>query len=94
MEILWGYGIGPNMARLLAHQWDNQQIVPKAGRFLGKTFGTGRGVTQGNPASPMIFHIMVDAVARAVLAEVCGPQEAQHGLVWMEGGRNIFFLRG
>ena len=45
MEILRGYGIGLNMARLLSHHWDNQHIVPKTGRFLGKAFSTEKGVT-------------------------------------------------
>ena len=83
--------MGPDMARLLAHYWDRQQIVPKSGRFLGKAFGTDRGVTQGKLASPMIFNIMVDAVVREVLEEVCGLQEAQHGMGWAEREWNLVF---
>ena len=49
----------------------------------------GRGVTQGYPASPMIFNIVVDAVSRAVLEVVCGPQEARHGMGWAAGERNL-----
>ena len=45
-------------------------VVPKAGRFYGRTFRTERGVTQGDPVSPTIFNILVDAVVRAVLMEV------------------------
>ena len=40
----------------------------------------GRGVTQGDPTSPMIFNIVVDAVVRATLEVVCGPQDAWHGM--------------
>ena len=83
--------MGPSMAHLLTHHWDNQQIAPKAGRFLGKLFGTGIGITQGDPTSPMIFNIMVDAVARAVLSEVYGPPELQHSLGWSAGERNLVF---
>ena len=54
-------------------------------------FVTGRGVSQGKPASPMIFNIMVDVVVRAVLMLVCGPQEAQHRMVWAEGDQNMVF---
>ena len=72
--------MGPNMSCLLVYHWGNQQIIPNAGRLIWKAFGIGKGVTQGEPASPIIFNIFVDAVARAVLAEVCGPREAQHGL--------------
>ena len=91
MEILWEYGMGPNMACLLLYYWDNQQIVPKAGMFLGKSFGTGRGVMQGNPVYPIIFNILVDATVREILLEVCGPQEAEHGLVWAARERDLFF---
>ena len=91
MEIIWGYIMGPDMVRLLAHHWGNQHFVPKAGRFLGEASGTGIVCTQGDPASPMIFNIMVDAFLRAALAEVCEPQEAQYGLVWTSGERNLMF---
>ena len=40
---------------------------------------------QGDPVSPMIFNIVVDAVVRVVLEEVCSLQEAQHGMVWSLG---------
>ena len=73
MEILRGYKMGQNMAHLISHHWDNQQFVPRARFFLGKDFVTGRGVTQVDPASPMIFNIVVGALVREVLVEVCGP---------------------
>ena len=83
--------MGPNLVRLLKNYWDQHRIVPKSGKFLGKAFRTGRGVTQGNPAYPMIFNIMVDAVVRAVLDVVYGPHEVQHGLGWAAGERNLVF---
>ena len=64
--------MGQIMARLIAHHWDNLMFIPKVDRSLGTPFGTGRGVTQGDPASPMIFNIVVEAVARAELEVVCG----------------------
>ena len=64
------------MARLIAHHWDNLIFVPKAKMFIGTLFVTGRGFTQGDPAYPMIFNIVVDAVVRETLEVVCGPQEA------------------
>ena len=67
LDILRGYGLGTNLARLLNHYWERQRIVPKAGKFMGKEFGTGKGVTQVYPASPMIFNIVVDEVMRVVL---------------------------
>ena len=68
--------MGPKMEHLIDHHWDNQRFVPRAGRFLGMDFGTGRGVAQDNSISPKIFNIVVYAVVRAVLEVVCGPYEA------------------
>ena len=48
-----------------------------------------RGFMQGDPASPMIFNIVVDTVMRATLEVVCGPQEARHGMGWAAGKRNL-----
>ena len=50
------------------------------GSSWGKVFGTGEGVTQGEPASPMTLNIVVDAVVRAVLEKGYGPQEACYGM--------------
>ena len=80
LEVLRGYGMKPNLAQLLKSYWDRQSIVPKTGNFLGKEFRTGRGLNQGEPASPMIFNIVVDAVVRSDLDVLCVTQEAQHGL--------------
>ena len=63
----------------------------KGKKVLGKKFVKRIGITQGKSASPMIFNIVVDAVVRAVLVEVCGPQEAQHGMVWDTGEPNLVF---
>ena len=46
-------------------------------------------MTQGDPISPTIFNIMVDAVVRAVLLELIGPQEAHHRLSWEAKEHNI-----
>ena len=62
--------MGPNLSRLLDDYWKRQRIFPKVGKCLGTVFEIGRGVTQGNPVSPMVFRIMVDAVVRALLEEV------------------------
>ena len=39
----------------------------------------------------MIFNIVVDAVVRAVLEVVCGPQEAQDNMGWAAGERKLVF---
>ena len=91
IDILRGYDLGLDLHRLLQWYWDEQVVVPKAGKLFGRTFGTEIGVTQGDPVSPTIFNIVVEAVVRAVLLEVCGTQEAHHGFVWLEGEHNIVF---
>ena len=48
-------------------------------------------MTQGDPAPPMIFNIVVDAVVRAVLDEVCSLQEAHNGMGWAVGEKNLIF---
>ena len=53
------------------------------------SFGTGRGVTQGDPNCPMIFNILVDVVVQAVLEVVCSPQEAKYGMGWAAGEMNL-----
>ena len=65
-----GYGLGPNLDRLLEKYWQRKRIVPKVGKYLRTYFGTGRGLTQGDLASPMILNVVVDAVVWAVLEEV------------------------
>ena len=53
MEILEGYGLGPNFRCLLAHFWDEAEIVCQVGGYYDKEpFKAGRGVAQGGPMSP------------------------------------------
>ena len=79
MGILRGYEFGFNMQRLLQWYWYKHKVVPKYRKFFGIPFRTERGMTQGDPYRPTIFYIVVDAVVRAVLLEVCGTQEEHHG---------------
>ena len=83
--------MGPNLAQILGNHWNRQRKVPKVGKCLGTAFGTVIGVNQGKPVSPMIFNIMVDAVVQAVLEEACSPQEANNGMGWVVGDRNLIF---
>ena len=39
-------------------------MVSRAGGYYSTEFKGGRGVTQGNPLSPTIFNVVVDAVVR------------------------------
>ena len=62
MDILVGYGVGPNMLRLIKHFWDTALLVCRAVGYYGGPFQDFCGVTQGGPLSPRIFNMMVDAV--------------------------------
>ena len=39
-------------------------MVARAGGYYGASFKGARGVTQGDPISPTIFNVVVDAVVR------------------------------
>ena len=60
--------MGPNLLALLSHFWNNLFTVPRQGGFYGRPIRVERGVTQGDPLSPIIFNIVVDAVVRAMRA--------------------------
>ena len=49
MDILKGYRLVLNMARLLRNYREKQKIFLKEGKFTGRPFVTGRGFTQGDP---------------------------------------------
>ena len=70
LEILEGYGVGPNILGILKFYWDNQCCVAKTGNYHGENFIPHRGATQGGIVSPTLFNVLVDAVVRKWLADV------------------------
>ena len=64
LETLEGYGVCPNARILLTNYWCRLTMVARAGGYYGTAFGGERGVTQGDPLSPTIFNVVVDAVVR------------------------------
>ena len=62
LEILEGYGVGPRVRRLLRAYWGKSTMVARSGGYYRTGFKGVRGVTQGNPLSPTIFNVVVDAV--------------------------------
>ena len=64
LEILEGYGVGPNARRLLTNYWLRLTMVARAGGYYRMAFGGEIGVTQGDPLSPTIFNVVVDAVVQ------------------------------
>ena len=63
-EILEGFGVGPSARRLLTTYWRRLTMVARAGGYYGETFKGARGVTQGDPLTPTIFNVVVDAVVQ------------------------------
>ena len=64
LGILEGYGVGPGAMRLLQNYWRRLTMAARSGGYYGKAFKGARGVTQGDPLSPKIFNMVVDAVVR------------------------------
>ena len=64
LDILEGYDVGPSARRLLKTYWHRLTMVARAGGYYGEVFKGARGVTQGDPLSPTIFNVVVDAVVR------------------------------
>ena len=62
LKILEGYGVGQRVRRLLRAYWSKSTMVARAGGYYGTGFKGERGVTQGDPLSPTIFNVVVDAV--------------------------------
>ena len=56
--------MGERVRRLLTVYWKRTTMVARAGSYYWKGFKGGRGVMQGDPLSPTIFNVVVDAVVR------------------------------
>ena len=59
-------------------------MAARAGRYYGAAFKGARGVTQGDPLSPTIFNVVVDAVVRHWVA-VMGEGAEERGERGQEG---------
>ena len=55
------------MRKLLREYWETTTMVARAGSYYEEGFKGGKGVTQGDPLSPTIFNVVVDAVVRHCL---------------------------
>ena len=64
LEILEGYGVGPQSRKLLQTYWRRLTMVDRAGGCYRTAFKGKHGVTQGDPISPTIFNVVVDTVVR------------------------------
>ena len=70
VEILLVYGLRNNIQRLVERFWEGNLVVARNRGCYSRPLNTDREVTQGDPFSPDIFKIVVDAVVRATLMEV------------------------
>ena len=62
--LLDGYGVGPNTLQYIKSVWEKLIFVPKQAGCYSDSFEVDCGVTQGDPDSPIIFNVIVDAVLR------------------------------
>ena len=62
LDILEGYRVVLRARRLLRAYWRKSTMVARAGGYFGTRFNGEWGVTQGDPLSPTIFKVVVDAV--------------------------------
>ena len=74
MKILVGYGMGPQVERLLHTYWGQITMVAQVGCYYGTHFKVYMGVIQGNPLYPTIFNMVVDTVIRHWVALVEGKE--------------------
>ena len=86
LGILEGYGIGPGARRLLRNYWRRLTMAARSGGYYGAAFNGERGVTQGDPLSPTIFNVVVDAVVRHWLEGLQAEKDEKDA----EGGEGHF----
>ena len=77
LDILGGYGVGPQARQLLRIYWSRMKMVERAGGYYGAAFMGYRGMTQGNPLSPIIFNVVVYEVVRHRVSVMVDSAEEQ-----------------
>ena len=72
LYILEGCGVGPRACRILRIYWYRMIMVYCAEGYYREVVKVFRGVTQGEPLSPKIFNVVVDAVVHHWVSLVDG----------------------
>jgi hypothetical protein len=80
LEILAGYGVGPNLLPLQKQFWSDAKIVCCSGGNFGEPHNAGQGITQGGPLSALMFNVCINAVVREWLWQVLRDDATQKGL--------------
>ncbi len=80
--MLWGYGVGLNVLRLIKKFWDTAVLVFCTDGNYCRPFKAYPGVTQGGPLFPKLFNILVDAVMREAIQQLDGEWDEVPGLRW------------
>ena len=62
LDILEGYGVGPQDRHIRCKNWKRIRMVDRTGGYYRAAFKFFRGVTHGDPLHPTIFNMVVDAV--------------------------------
>jgi hypothetical protein len=86
LDIMQGYRVGPNLIRILRNFWESQKTVIRQCGYHSGAFPVGRGVTQGEIPSPIIFNMIVDTIVRYWVSEVLEDEDAaiDGGAGWLE----------
>ena len=81
LEILEGYGAGPQSRRLLQTYWSHLTMVARAGGYYRTALQVLHRVRQGDPLSPTIFNVVADALLRHwVTGDIARAEErGEHG---------------
>jgi hypothetical protein len=64
LDLLAGYGFGPNIIRFLRQNWSNAKIVLRQMGYFGPPISSDRGIWQGDIMSPLFLNIIVDSIFR------------------------------
>ena len=56
------HGVGPRAIRFLQTYWGGLNMVARAGGYFRIPFKGYCSITQGNPMSPIIFNVVMEAV--------------------------------
>ena len=83
--------MGPRSCRLLRKYWGCLRIVAKAGDYYRSAFQLSRGVTQGEPLSPTILNVVMDAVVRHWVAVMAKGADKRSGYVQEVRHKNSLF---